>query len=409
MSDITVLVLDADAKTGPTTVRTLGRTGMRVLVCAPPGPVAPAQRSRYRAARLTHPHAIDDPDGLLEWLDKTIDAHRPDCVLPMTEYTIRVLDRARDMFEGRTALALPPSEALGVAFDKERLLELAESLGLDIPVTWRPNTVDEAMDLAAELTYPVYVKARESYSHTAEHARFARGRFAHTPEDFRRLYAELDDRSPSPIVQDAVPGYLVAVSGVWQRGRCVCLFSYISHRSWPISGGYGAFRESVAPDAAPIAETARLMEALDWSGPAHTQFIIDSRDGRARLMETNGRFWGSVEFGHYCGSPIAETTVRVALDESVEPHMGYRVGALSRWLEADLKRLYAVLFRRRKLMREALVVPGRLRTLADLFGGFRPGIHQDDLYLDDPVPPLALMARSLNRELRSADPGGPSR
>lgn len=409
MSGITVLVLDADAKTGPTTVRSLGRAGMRVLVAGPPGRPAPAQRSRYRAARLIHPHALADPRGLVQWLDEAVDAHRPDCVLPMTEYTIRVLDLERARFESRTRLALPPPKALQVAFDKERLLGLAESLGLDIPSTWRPSSLEEAMDLAVRLPYPVYVKARESYSHTVERPRFARGRFAHTPDDYRRLYRELDAASPLPIVQDAVPGGLVAVSGVWREGVCVCLFCYISHRSWPISGGYGAFRESVPPERAPMAETAKLMEALAWTGPAQTQFIIDSRDGRPRLMETNGRFWGSVEFGHYCGSPIAETTVRVALGEEVEPHLDYRSGVFSRWLEADLKRLYATVFLRKRLAREVLRLPGRLETLGDLVRGSRPGVHQDDSYLDDPVPALALTARSLSRALRLADPGGPSR
>lgn len=407
MKGITVLVLDAEAKTGPTTVRTLGREGVRVLVAAPPGPVAPAQRSRYAAARLTHPDPLRHPDGLIEWLEAAVGEHRPDCVLPMTEYTIRALDRHRDLFAGSTALALPPTEALPIAFDKERLLALAATLDISEPRTWRPASLDEAYALAEGLPYPVYVKARESYSSASKNPRFARGRFAHTPEDYRRLYEELDGLSALPLVQEAVPGHVFKIDAVYAGGKPVDLFCQEVFRTWPISGGYGVMRRSVAPNDAPAQEAQRLMAALDWTGPAEVEFIMDERDGTPRLLEINGRFWASVEFAHLCGVPIAPDTVRVAMGLEPQGATSYREGARMRWLEGDLKRLYAALLMRHKLAGEVLRLPGRLEALGDLLWDLRPGVHQDDFYLDDPVPALALVARTMTRGRKPTDPGAP--
>lgn len=405
MRDTTVLLLDADAKAAPTIVRALGRSGVRVLVAGPtPGP-SPAQRSRYSAARLKHPHAILDPTGLVDWLASTIQERGVDCVLPMTDYTIRVLDRARDRLAGRAVLAMPASGPLAVAFDKARTLRLAGSLGIAAPRTWEPSSVDQVAALADDLPFPVYVKSRESYASSRSRPRFARGRYAHDKASLVALWRELDELSAAPLIQEHVPGHLHKVDAVYQQGRCVDLFCQEVIRTWPISGGYGVMRRSVAPSDAPAEEAKRLMAALAWTGPAEVEFIVDPRDGRARLMEVNGRFWASVEFAHLCGVPIGPDTVRVALGLPTVGPGPYKVGARMRWLEGDLKRLHASLFWRGHLSTEVFEVPGRLEALGDVLSGFALGIHQDDFYLDDPLPALALAWRTLWLARHHTDPG----
>ncbi len=40
---------------------------------------------------------------------------------------------------------------------------------------------------------------------------------------------------------------------------------------------------------------SRCCGALDWTGVAMVEFKLDARDGVAKLMEINGRFWGSLQ------------------------------------------------------------------------------------------------------------------
>lgn len=437
LAGLTVVVLDAGAKCGPTVVRSLGRAGARVLAAHPDDHTVPAQRSRWAAASLTHPHALADPDGLVEWLSEMVERERPACVLPMAEYTVRVLDRARERFSGRTALGLPPTDTLDVAFDKELLLGLAGSLGIASPTTWTPASLEDAFELAQHFSYPVYVKARESYDVRRGKPEFARGRFAHDPGALRDVYTQLDRISPLPMIQEALTGKVTAVSGVWEQGVPRAIFCYTDSYFWPVSGGYGVVRVSVAPQDAPLAAARALMASLKWDGVAEVEFISGDDAGPPRLLEVNGRFWGATEFAHYCGVDVAVEAVRVALrradhrgpdgagyatgpddatagaspitapDDPAWVPTPYPVGRWARWLEGDLKRLYSAWMRRPQMMAEALHVPGRMRALFDFLYNSSPWVHQDDWYFDDPMPMVATLGGAIVKARRGGDPGAP--
>jgi hypothetical protein len=119
-------------------VRALGAAGQRVLAAAAHAR-PPAALSRYVWRTLTHPHPASDPAAFVEWLDGAVGEHRPDCVLPLTECSIQAAHRHLGRFAGRAALALPPADAVDIAFDKARGLTLAESLGGVVPAPWGPT------------------------------------------------------------------------------------------------------------------------------------------------------------------------------------------------------------------------------------------------------------------------------
>jgi predicted ATP-grasp superfamily ATP-dependent carboligase len=393
---MTVLVLDAEAKAAPTVVRALGRNGYRVAAAAAE-PAAPALRSRYVSQRLAHPHPGDDRDAFVAWVERAVGDYRADCVLPLAECSIRALHRRRERFASRVALALPPSEATEVVFHKDRVLSLARSLGVDVPVTWQPESPAEAIDLSRRLSYSTYVKARESFRGDAARARYARGRFAHNPADCIAAWTALHAVVPLPLIQDAVPGPVLAVCGAWNEGRPVCRFCYVARTAWPLSGGESAWRESISPDRAPVAEADRLLGALRWTGPAHVQFIHDTRDGRFRLLEINGRFWGSLDAAHYCGVPVAVRAVELALGHHPAACLRYAVGVRSRSIESDLKRLYAVAFQRDRWDRQSLQMPGLRECLFSPARGLAPGVHEDGFYPDDPFVGVAILLRAVRR------------
>jgi predicted ATP-grasp superfamily ATP-dependent carboligase len=402
---LTTLVLDAESKAAPSVVRALGAAGHRVLAAAAEAR-APARRSRHASQSLTHPHPARDPAGFVNWLDRAVIDHRPDCVVPLAECSIHALHRDRGRFAGRTALALPPQDATDVAFNKARTISLAESLGIDVPETWRPVGAEDASDLSGRLRYPVYVKARQSYRSDGAPACFARGRFAHGPADCRAAWAALHAVVPLPLIQEAIPGPVVSVCGTWDEGRPVCRFCYVARSAWPLSGGQSVWRQSVPPEQAPVAQVERLLATLRWTGPAHVQFIRDARDGRFRLLELNGRMWGSLDAAHHCGVPVAVTTVQLAMGLHPQPDLRYRAGVRSRWVEGDLKRLYAAALQDHCWSRQALQMPHVRQCLLDLALGFAPTVHQDDFYADDPLPGAAVVSRAFRRAFGSAGAEG---
>ena len=60
------------------------------------------------------------------------------------------------------------------------------------------------------------------------------------------------------------------------------------------------FGGSFAPTPDLVEHARNLLAALEWDGVAHVSFFI-GKNGQKWYMETNGRFWASVEGSVYAG------------------------------------------------------------------------------------------------------------
>ena len=113
----------------------------------------------------------------------------------------------------------------------------------------------------------------------------------------------------------------------------------------------------VDPDLAAACE--RMLHDLDWWGLANLQFLAPSDGGAPRLIDFNGRFYGSLAMARAAGCDLPVLWARAALDPSTSP--GEPVtgtpGVRYQSLEEDLRR--AVVERRGGLSRD---VTDTLRT-----------------------------------------------
>jgi predicted ATP-grasp superfamily ATP-dependent carboligase len=144
--------------------------------------------------------------------------------------------------------------------------------------------------------------------------------------------------------------------------------------------------ESVELDRELVAKSAALLRAAGWSGPAMVEFKNDVPGGRPKLMEVNGRFWGSLRLAIDSGIDFPLLYLRLAAGEKVEPQFEYRTGVRSRWLLADFDALVTRL--RATPEQEALYCNSvsRLRACAEFL---RPGgakLHYDVYASGDPLP-----------------------
>jgi predicted ATP-grasp superfamily ATP-dependent carboligase len=66
------------------------------------------------------------------------------------------------------------------------------------------------------------------------------------------------------------------------------------------------------------------------------EFKEDSRDGSVKLLEINGRFWGSLQLAVDAGIDFPYLLYRLAVDGDVEPALSYVEGVRLRWWLGDL-------------------------------------------------------------------------
>ena len=85
---------------------------------------------------------------------------------------------------------------------------------------------------------------------------------------------------------------LVPVFSLSTIKTVIWLYFLIEDLEKPPSGGVSVFSESVSLEDEMVLSAEKLLSAVGWTGVAMVEFKRDLKDGRAKLMEINGRFWG---------------------------------------------------------------------------------------------------------------------
>jgi predicted ATP-grasp superfamily ATP-dependent carboligase len=206
----------------------------------------------------------------------------------------------------------------------------------------------------------------------------------------RRRVAEIATLGGEAEVQEFLDGHLMAYAAVTTAGgRQVAAQSMqVASRVWPPGAGASCRAVSVPVDPELAGRAAALLAALGWFGLAELQFLLPA-DGIPRLIDLNGRFYGSLALAVRAGANLPAVWAALAtgrLDEPVEP-VTAAAGVRYCWWEGDLRR--AFLERR----------GGVVRDLTDAMYAGLGAVHSIASWRD-PAPALT-QARRLLAEHRS--------
>jgi predicted ATP-grasp superfamily ATP-dependent carboligase/thymidylate kinase len=385
-----VLVTDASRGSAVSVIRSLGRRGMHV-VAADSNARSPGFSSRYTAERLRYPPPDESPEEMVEALLAAARAHRIDLIVPTTDETILPLAAARERFEGVSKLALPSAEALATSLDKMATAELAATLGIPLPRTKLVSTADEAVSAAAELGWPVVLKPRFSRILRRRIERYAASYAADEralAEEMRLLEGRCD-----VLLQEYCAGEAHGVELLAHEGRPLAAFQHRRLREVPITGGASSFRESVELDPLLFSYSSRLLAALEWTGLAMVEFKVGPTG--PRLMELNGRIWGSLPLAVKSGVDFPAGLVDVCLgnvpsaDEG--PDTSYAVGVRSRNLGLEVVWIGSTLRQARPY--PGVPTPRRRQAVAAALRLVYPGDGFDILAREDLRPGLVELVR----------------
>ena len=225
---------------------------------------------------------------------------------------------------------LPSRESLAIAHDKGQTFKVASEIGIAAPQTWEPQSESDFADQAMKLTPQTFiVKPRSGTGSSGLNygENLSRSEWIGHWQKFGPM-----------LIQTRVPskGAGQGVSLLMDRqGKCVAAFAHERIHQYPNSGGPSTDRKSIhAPEL--VSESIRLLKHLQWRGIAMVEWKVDPRDGQARLMEINPRFWGSLELAVRSGVNFpflyAQVAKGVELPAIPDPRVtGYRIGLRCRW------------------------------------------------------------------------------
>ncbi len=398
-----VLVTDGDNRSALAVTRSLGRRGCRVIVSAAAMPNLSSSSSFCRGG-VCVPDPMSGGDDYASAIAEVAAREAIDVIFPLTEQSIYLLNDARDRFPPGTLLACPPAAKMRAISDKSILFRLAESLGVSIPRTLHLRGPDDLSRVMGEIDgYPVVVKPALSKIPVPEGFLYANVRYAGSADELERLYASSEALRYPSMIQERIVGAGTGLFTLYD-GKChLALFSHNRLREKPPSGGVSVVSESVPLDREMVEASQRLLSAVGWSGIAMVEFKRDQRDGRARLMEINGRFWGSLQLAIACGVDFPALYLDFLLGKSVpQPPAGYKVGHKLKWFLGTLDHLLICLRHSPEKLNLPQGSPSRARCFLDFLKLWEKDTSFDVFDVKDPAPFL-LEVRSYLRQLaRSA-------
>jgi predicted ATP-grasp superfamily ATP-dependent carboligase len=325
---VRALILDPRrARASLAAARALAVDGWRVGIGAPrPDGLAAASR------RVAAFHAVPVPEAgeeaFVAAVRRAIEAGGYEVVFGSSDVDVLALSRARDRIGA--AVPYPEDAALRRALDKLELTRAAERAGLAVPRTAEGG--DE------ELPLPVVVKERVHGDLVAGGS--AATMVAEVIADrgaVRDRVADIRAHGGKAIVQEVVTGRLVALSVVCDHDhRIIARIQQEALRTWPGDVGSSARARTVAIDEALAEGVQRLLLDLGWFGLAQLQLLAPP-GGCPRLIDLNGRFYGSLALAVAAGVNLPALWARLATGREVPARTEAAVGMRYQWLEADLR------------------------------------------------------------------------
>lgn len=379
-----VLITDGDQRSALAVTRSLGRAGIEVCTGESRIPNL-AGTSRYCSKRICYPSPHQDIEHFVAFLREHLEASNYELLLPMTDVSMQIVASARASFPPRVRIPFPGGEQVHRAQDKRYVLETALRLGIACPQTYAVE--NDSLETAAQrLPYPVVVKPR--FSQMNQGGQWVRGqvRYAQNPRGFLAVYREAHAATPCPIVQENLEGEGRGVFLLIWNGELKAAFCHRRIREKPPWGGVSVYCESIPLDRNLVAKSLELLQAVGWEGVAMVEFKFDRRDGQPKLLEVNGRFWGSLQLAIDAGMNFPHLLYRCAMGEEVPAQFDYKPGVKSRWLLGDLDHLLIKLTHAQSPNGVQYSWGSRLAAGASFLKFYGRNSRSEVQRLDDPAP-----------------------
>lgn len=320
-----VLVTNGQLRKTLAVVRSLGAKGVYSIV-SDETHFTPAGFSKYCSKRLVYPNPVREPEEFYGWLTRTLKKYECDQFFPMDDDTMDVAIRYQTELSEQVQILLPPFESYNKARDKGEALLVAQKAGASCPVTYFPDNLEEAANLAKDLKFPVIIKPRRSSG--------SRGiRVVNSPEELITQYTALQRNYPRPIIQEYLEqGTRFDVCLLYDSDNNLkASFVQKELRHFPLEMGPSTLQESVIyPEL--LEQALAIMKNLPWRGVVELEFMIDKRDGRVMFMEINPRFWNSLYLAVLAGVDFPWLLYQLGTDEQIEGEFVYQTGLKCQYL-----------------------------------------------------------------------------
>lgn len=393
------IVLGVETQIGLGIVRELGRAGIRVVgIAHDPRAIGLASRYLWRSVIVPEPRS----DALLATIRALGDELGDCCLMAVSETNLQWL-AAHHGTLGRVRAAVPAADKLALVLDKQRTLQAAQEVGIPVPQSVEPRTLQEAQALAAHFKFPAVLKWKDPNAVApllrAHGLSLMKAEYVYTPRqwlDVAARYAPLDEW---PMVQSYCPGRGLGQFFFMHEGKAVRRFQHLRIAEWPPEGGF-----SSVCDALPLEQCVDLQERsiallqhIGWDGLAMVEYRYEPATQEAALMEINGRYWGSFPLAVHCNAGFALLTYQACLGLPLAALPPPRQDIRCRMVATELKRLVRICLQPERIADKSFPIRKMAEITRFVCDFLRPKVRYYVWSWRDPKPSLRDLTNLLRR------------
>ncbi len=286
----TAYILGMDAN-GLGLARSLGRRGISV-VGVDPRPVLPAFRSKYVRPLSCGEISLESPDPLLRSLNEHAERNGRGILYPTSDFFVLLISRHRDELASNFDFNMPPAGLMETVLNKRLQHQEATRLGITVPSTFYPTTMEDLDEIFETIEYPAFIKP--CYPFDWYRLFGSKGSLANSDQELMAGFRRALDNGIEAIVQEFVVG---------PSSNMYSFATYISRDGWmappcawqkvrqaPVDFGVGSFVRTVRE---PLIEEmgVRFLKGIGYTGIAELEFKRDEKDDEFKLIEMNARSW----------------------------------------------------------------------------------------------------------------------
>jgi D-aspartate ligase len=283
-------------------------------------------------------------------------------LFPTRDENVAAVSQHRERLSEWFRVPTPGWETIRWAWNKKYTYELAERLGIPVPRTWCPATVEELDLIDADFPLGVKPAVKEDFFYATR----AKAWRANNRQQLRQLFekARAYVNGHEILVQEIIPGdgdrqYSSCV--FVKDGRPLASMEARRRRQHPPEFGRAAtFVETIdRPDL--LEPTLKFLRAINYYGLAEIEYKHDPRDDKFKLLDVNARTWGFHSLGASAGVDFSHLLYADQIGERVPLTRGRSSVAWMR-LITDIPTSIRELFAGRLSVREYCTSMGRLGT-----------------------------------------------
>lgn len=305
--------------------------------------------SKFVHESLHVPHPEAEEAGFIECLvDLASRVPYGSPLFPVSDESLKIVSKNKPFLENYYTVACAEWEIVQILLEKNFTYELAQSIGVPIPRTSKPESMDEVTAFAKDLDYPCLVKPVESHRY---YSLFRRKIVkAENFEQLAAAYQEAERAGMKVMLQELIPGedsLGVNYNSYFWNGQPIVEFTAKKVRSAPPE--LGSPCAAVSREIPEVHEFGRrFLRAAKFYGYSCTEFKRDPRDGVYKLMEINGRHNLSTLLAVNCGINFPWLHYRHLMEGCMPEPTKFREGLYWIDVERDLPYIPRRIFRQKE-------------------------------------------------------------